>query len=74
MFGHADRSNTRTAATVRDAKCFVQIQMANISAVVTRATKTDLRIHVRAVHVNLSAVRMHDVADLADRWFENAVR
>ena len=74
MFGHADRSNTRAAATVRDAKCFVQIQMANVRAVITGATKTDLRIHVRAVHVNLSAVRVHDVADFADRWLDNAVR
>src|SRR5204863_7525211 len=74
MFGHADRSNTRAAAAVRDAKCFVQIQMANVRAVISRATKTDLRIHVRAVHVNLSAVRVHDVADFTDRWLENAVR
>ncbi len=33
-----------------------------------------LRVHVRAVHVNLAAVRMNDLANLADGRFENAVR
>ena len=34
----------------------------------------DLRVHVRAVHVHLAAVLVHDPADLADRSLEHAVR
>ena len=70
----ADRSHARTAAAVRNAERLVQIQMANIRADVARTAKPDLRVHVRAVHVNLAAVRMHDLANLADRCFEHAVR
>ena len=73
MFGDADRSHARAAAAVRNAESFVQIQMANIRADVARAAKPDLRVHIRAVHVNLAAVRMNDLANLADGGFENAV-
>jgi hypothetical protein len=48
--------------------------MANISAIIARAAKTNLCIHVCAVHVNLAAVCVHDVADFADRRFEDTVR
>jgi hypothetical protein len=34
MFRHADRSDTGTAAAVRNAKRFVQIQMINVGAVI----------------------------------------
>ena len=73
MFRHTDRPNAGTAPAVRDAKCFVQIQMTNIGAVIARPAKTALRIHISAVHVNLAAVLVHDLANLADRRFENAV-
>ena len=36
--------------------------------------EADLRVHVRAVHVDLPAVLVHDLADLADRLLEHAVR
>ena len=74
MFRHADRAHARTAAAVRNAKSFVQIEMANIRADIARPAKTDLRVHVRAVHVNLAAVRVDDLANFADGRFENAVR
>ena len=74
MFGHADRSHARSAAAVRNAKRLVQIQMANIGAVIAGTAKTDLRIQVRAVHVNLAAVRVNDVANFANRRLEDAVR
>ena len=66
--------DARAAAAVRDAKCFVQIQMANVGADVARPAETDLRVHVRAVHVNLAAVLMNDLADLPDSVLEDAVR
>ena len=69
----ADRADAGAAAAVRDAKGFVQVEMANIGADIAGPAETDLCVHVRAVHVNLAAVLVHDVADLADGGFENAV-
>jgi hypothetical protein len=48
--------------------------MTNVCAIITRAAKADLRVQVRAVHVNLAAMRVHDVADFANRRFKNAMR
>src|SRR4029453_11778031 len=36
--------------------------------------EADLGVHVRAVHVNLAAVRVDDFANLADGFLEHAVR
>ena len=33
-----------------------------------------MRVHVCAVHVNLATVRVHDVANFANRWLKDAVR
>ena len=74
MLGYADRTDPGAAAAMWDAKRFVQIQVANIRADVTRPAKADLRVHVRAVHVDLAAVFMHDLADFPDSGFEDAVR
>ena len=37
------------------------------------AAKTDLGVHVRAVHINLAAVVMDDFANLADGFLKHAV-
>jgi hypothetical protein len=74
MFGHTDRSHTRSAAAVRNTKSFVQVQMADIGPVIARTAETDLRIQVCPVHVNLPAVRVNDVADFANCWLEDSVR
>jgi hypothetical protein len=74
MFRHANRADARSAAAVRDAKGLVQIQMADVRADEAGAGEADLRVHVRAVHVNLAAVRVDDFANLADGFLEHAVR
>ena len=72
--GHADRAHARAAAAVRDAERLVQVEVADVGADVARAGEADLRVHVRAVHVDLAAVLVDDLADLADRLLEHAVR
>jgi len=74
MFRHANRSDARAAAAVRNAKGLVQIQMADVRPDEAGAGEADLRVHVRAVHVNLAAVRVDDFANLADGFLEHAVR
>ena len=48
--------------------------MADVGAVIARAAKSALRVHIGAVQVNLAAVFVHDLANFANGWFENAVR
>ncbi len=70
----ANRSHTRTAAAVRNAEGFMQIQVRDIRADIARRGDADLRIHVRAIQINLTAILMHDLAHFADGLFINAVR
>ena len=74
MFRHANRPDARPAAAVRNAKRLVQVQMADVRADVRRTAQADLRVHVRTVHINLSAVGVDDFANLLDRLLEHAVR
>ena len=74
MRGHADRSHARTAAAVRDAECLVQIDVTDVGADRRRAGEADLRVHVRAVHVDLPAELMDDRAHVLDRFLEHTVR
>ena len=47
--------------------------MANIGTDETGAGEADLGIHVGAIHVDLAAVLVDELADVADAGFENAV-
>src|SRR5437879_11880281 len=73
MFCHADGTDAWAAAAMWDAEGFVQVQMADVGPDVAWPAKTDLRVHIRAIHVNLTAVTVHDVADFPNRCLENAV-
>src|SRR5207237_9094257 len=73
MVRYADWAHAWPAAAVGNAKCFMQIQMANVGAVIARTTQTALGVHIRAVHEDLAVMRMHDVTDFADRRFEHAM-
>ena len=48
--------------------------MANVGTVIARTAKAALCVHVRAVHVNLPAMVMYDLADFADGRLEHAMR
>src|SRR5438093_9347272 len=70
----ADRSHARAAAAVRDAERLVQIEMRDIGAVIAGPRQTDLRVHVGAVEIDLAAMAMNDLADLADVLLEHTMR
>ncbi len=70
----ADRAHAGAAAAMRNAEGLVQVQMTDIRADVAGAGKANHRIHVGAVQIDLAAVLMHDLADLADVLLEHAVR
>ena len=69
----ADRPHARAAAAMRNAERLVQIEMADIGAVIAGPRQPDLRIHVGAVEIDLSAMAVDDVADLADVLLEHAM-
>src|SRR5258708_34633824 len=74
MGSGADRAHGRGAAAMRNAEGLVQVEMADIGAVIAGPGQADLRIQVGAVEIDLAAMVMDDVADLADMLLEHAMR
>ena len=73
MLFHPDRPHAGPAAAMRNAKGLVQVDVADIGAVVAGAGESNLRIEVCAVEINLAAVMMHDLTNSANFGFEHAV-
>ena len=71
--GDADRPHARAAAAVRDAEGLVEVEVADVGAVVARPAEPHLGVHVGAVQVDLAAVVVDDPADVADPRLEDAV-
>ena len=69
----ADRAHARATATVRNCKRLVQIQMAT-SAPIAAGLVSPTCAFMLAPSINLTAVLVDDVADLADVVLEHAVR
>ena len=69
----ADRSHARTTAAMRNAEGLVQVEMADIGAVIAGPRQANLRIQIGAVEIDLPAMAVHDVADLADMFLEYAM-
>ena len=55
------------------AERLVQIDVADIGAIVARARQSHLRVQVRAVEIDLPAVAVDDVADRAHLLLEHAM-
>ena len=74
MFCDANRAHARSAAAMRNAEGFMQVQMANIRANISGTGQANLCVHVRAVHVNLPAVLVNDLANFANAFLKHAMR
>ena len=74
MLRDADRADARTAAAVGHGERLVQVEVADVGPDVAGIRQSHLRVHVGAVHVDLSARIVNGVHDLADAAFEDAVR
>ena len=68
-----DRAHARAAAAVRDAEGLVQVQVADIAADLAGLGEADHRVQVGAVDIDLPAVFVGDLADLAHGFLEDAV-
>ena len=69
----ADRPHPRTSSAMGNAEGFVQVHVRDVGANVGGRGQTDLSVQIGAIHIDLSAVRMHDLADLANALFEHAM-
>ena len=69
-----NRAHPGPAAAMRDAERLVQVQVTDVGADRGRAGEPDLCVQVRAIHVDLAAVLVHDTTDLLDRRLEDPVR
>ena len=63
---NSDRAHSRTASAMGDAERLVQVQVADVRAVVAWPREPHLRIEIGAVEINLPAAGVHDIADRAD--------
>src|SRR5688572_966110 len=74
MTSDGDRPHARPTASMRNAECFVQVQMAHVCADVAGTAESHLRIHICTVHIDLPTVCMDDLTDASDIGFEYPVR
>ena len=57
---------------MRSRKCFMQVEVHDVDAEIAGACDADERVHIGAVHVDEAAFVVHDAADLANVFFEDA--
>ena len=74
MRPHRHRADAGPAAAVRDAESLVQVEVRHVGAEPAGRRAAHQRVQVRAVEIHLAAVRMHDLANLADVRLVDAVR
>src|SRR6516162_8770514 len=70
----ADRTHAGPAAAVRNTEGLMQIEMADIGAVIAGPRQADLRVEISAIQIDLPSVCMDEVANGPDRTLEYAMR
>ncbi len=73
LFCYAYRADSRAAATVRDCKSLVKVQVTNICTDNARVCKTHLGIHICPVHIDQTSVFVDNIHNLADALFKHTV-
>ena len=69
----ADRAHAGATTAVRNTEGLVQVHVRHVSPNIGRTGQTHLRIQVGAIHVNLAAVLVNDLANLANTLFVNTM-
>jgi len=64
MLTHPDRAHARATAAVGNAEGLVQIQVGDVCAKFTRCCQPDQGVEICAVHVDLTPVLVHQLAEL----------
>ncbi len=73
MLCNTNRTDAWSATTVGDGERLMQIQMAHVSTDCGRTCESDLRIHIRAIHIYQTAVCVDNRTNLFDGLFKDPV-
>lgn len=73
MLSDTNWTHARSTAAVGDSKRFVKVQVADVSADVTRRCDAHHCVHVGSVNVDLATAPVHDVRGFDDGFVEYAV-
>ena len=65
----ADRTHAGATTAVRNTEGLVQVHVRHVSTNIGRTGQTHLRIQVGAIHVNLAAVLVNNLANFANTFF-----
>src|SRR5207244_9617797 len=69
---YRDRAGAGSAAAMWRRKSFVEIDVKNIDAEISRPCNPHHRVKVRTIHVNERALRVKKVRDFGDLTFKDA--
>lgn len=70
---HTNWSHAWPAAAMRYAERFVQVEVADIRAKISGPRETNKRIQIGTIEIDLTAMRMGDVADLPHPFLEHTM-
>src|SRR5215208_2861218 len=74
MGSHTDRTHAWSAATMRDGKGFVEIEVHQVKAQITRTNDPKQGIEIRSVTIHQAAATVHQLNYLLDVLIEEAKR
>ena len=73
MLCYADGAYTRATAAVRHSEGLVEVEVAYVGTNVARVGETNLCVHIRTIHINLTACVVNSIYNLADAALKYAV-
>ena len=73
MLCYADWTNAWTTATVRHCEGLVEVEVTYVGADKAWVGKTNLRVHIRTIHIYLTTCIVNGIYDLADAALEYSV-
>src|SRR5690606_6941808 len=68
VLGHTNGAHTWSTTAMRNTEGLVEIEVADIRANASGTGQPNLGIHIGAVHIDLTAVLMDDLADFPDSF------
>ena len=71
MSRHTNGTDPWSTPSMGDTEGFVQVEVADIRPEGTRSTETHLGIEIGAVEVDLAAIPVHHLTDVADAGFKH---
>ncbi len=74
MRGNTDWANARAAAAMRDAKGFMQIEMADIGTKFRRGAMANKRIQIGAIDIDLPTCLVHNFTKICNGFFKHTMR